>query len=248
MWGRIFPGIVRGGLTYTAGTAAGIRGIVASEGASPRMNETAARPRRWRLPLLGAVVIGLLFGGAGLVQAHVLEPFRSPTATMTPTLVIGDRFFVDKRKRPVRRGDVVAFRVPPRLSAGYDLRVKRAVAIAGDTVEMRAGTLLVNGTAVGARRVGTVALDGEAYEEWEETIEARRYRVYRAPGGPRASFGPVTVPEGHFFMLGDNRDRNNDSRLYRAMPLGSVIGRAIWIWWSRAPGGDVRWGRIGRRL
>jgi signal peptidase I len=186
----------------------------------------------------GAGLLCVLAVGTAL--GHVMETQRSPTRTMAPTLTEGDRFLVDKRQRPVQRGDVALFRVPPNLSLGHDLRVKRAVALAGDTVQLRDGTLLVNGRPVPAQQVGTL--------EWEETLDGRRYRVLRHPVGVRASFGPITVPAGHFFMLGDNRDENNDSRRYSTIPLDMVIGRAVWIWWSRAPEGGVRWDRIGRRL
>jgi signal peptidase I len=209
----------------------------------------AHRPRRrWRRWLVGALPVALLLGAVPLVKAHVLEPFRSPTGTMQPTLVPGDRFLVDKRRRPLRRGDVVVFRVPPNLSLGHDLRVKRAVALAGDTVELRAGTLIVNGLAAAARPLGPAPLDAATSQEWEETLDGRRYRVLRLAQGKRASFGPVTVPAGHFFMLGDNRDGNNDSRVYRSIPTDMILGRATRIWWSRAPGGGVRWERLGRGL
>jgi signal peptidase I len=189
------------------------------------------------LVIAAACGLGCLFA-VGTALARVVEPHRSPTRTMAPTLTVGDRFLVDKRQRPLQRGEVVLFRVPPNLSTGYDLRVKRAVALAGDTVEMRDGTLLVNGQPVSACQVGP--------QEWEETLDGRRYRVLRHSGGPRSSYGPTTVPPGHFFMLGDNRDENNDSRLYQTIPVQMVIGRAVWIWWSRAPEGGVRWRRLGR--
>jgi signal peptidase I len=186
----------------------------------------------------GAGLVCVLAVGTAL--ARVVETQRSPTRTMAPTLTEGDRFLIDKRQRPVQRGDVVLFRVPPNLSLGHDLRVKRAVALAGDTVELREGTLLVNGREIPARPIGGL--------EWEETLDGRSYRVLRRPVGVRATFGPVTVPDGHFFMLGDNRDENSDSRRYSTIPVDMVIGRAVGIWWSRAPEGGVRWDRIGRRL
>jgi signal peptidase I len=187
----------------------------------------------------GAGMVCVLAVGTALA-GRVVETHHSPTRTMAPTLTVGDRFLVDRRQRALRRGDVVLFRVPPNLSLGHDLRVKRAVALAGDTVEMREGTLLINGRDVPARRVDWL--------EWEETLDGRRYRVLRHPVGVRATFGPVTVPTGHFFMLGDNRDQNNDSRLYSTIPVQMVIGRAVGIWWSRDPEHGIRWDRVGRRL
>lgn len=196
--------------------------------------------RRRRVIALSAVALLLLLGALQPVRAHVVDSFRSPTRSMLPTLDVGDHFLVDKRFGELRRGDVVLFRVPPHLSAGNDLRVKRAVALAGDTVELREGALLVNGAPVSSRQV--------AAGEWEEALDRRSYHVLRRPGGPRSTFGPATVPPGQFFMLGDNRDDNNDSRLYGPIPVEMVVGRATRIWWSRAPESGVRWGRLGQRL
>jgi signal peptidase I len=201
--------------------------------------------RRYGMVLVGAVGVIVLFGAFQPVMAHVVEPFSSPTITMAPTLEPGDHFFVDKRRRALKRGDVVVFRVP---WARQMLRIKRAVALAGDTVEMRDGALFVNGSAIASRQVGTANRKDGVYEEWEEAVESHAYRVLRIPRGSRSTFGPVTVPAGHFFMVGDNRDRNNDSRLYDSIPLDMIVGRASFIWWSREPAGDVRWDRMGRRL
>jgi signal peptidase I len=217
---------------------------------------TPANRRRWALALVGVPALGVFFGGLRPVQAHVIDSFRT-IGTMLPTLTSGDRVLMDKRRRLPRRGDVVLFRFPPPPAAEYVQRAKRIVALAGDTVEMRRGTLLVNGSAVAARRLVTLTLPAanvhvrrsdDRYEEWEETLESRRYRVLRVPGGERSSFGPVAVPPGHFFMLGDNRDNNNDSRVYGPIPYDSIIGRALWIWWSHRPDGGVRWDRLGQRL
>jgi signal peptidase I len=98
---------------------------------------------------------------------------------MLPTLAIGDRFLVDKRKRPVRRGDVVVFRIPPRLASQYLLRVKRAVALAGDTVEMRDGALLVNGTPVSTRQIGTVRLQNGLWSRAPEGGSVQWGRLWR---------------------------------------------------------------------
>jgi signal peptidase I len=212
--------------------------------------------RRWALALAGVPAVGVFLGGLQPVQAHLLDSFRT-VGTMLPTLTSGDRVFMDKRRQALRRGDVVVFRFPPAPATEYVQRAKRVVALAGDTVELRDGTLLVNGSAVAARPLGAASLPAanvhvrrpdDRYEEWEETLEGRTYRVLRVPGGERSSFGPVSVPAGHFFMLGDNRDNNNDSRLIGPISLDSVVGRALWIWWSSHPDGGLQWDRLGRRL
>jgi hypothetical protein len=94
------------------------------------------RGRRYSMVLVGAVAVIVLVGGLQPVKAHVVEPLRSPTITMAPTLEPGDPFFVDKRPRALKRGDVVVFRVP---WTQQMLRVKRAVALAGDSIEMAGG-------------------------------------------------------------------------------------------------------------
>jgi signal peptidase I len=219
---------------------------------------TTASGRRSALGLTGVPAVAVFLGGLQPVQAHVIDSFRT-VGTMLPTLTSGDHFLMDKRRRAPRRGDVVVFRFPPAPVAEYVQRAKRVVALAGDTVELREGTLasVVNGSPVTARALGWVSLpaanvhvrrQGDRYQEWEETFEARSYRVLRVPGGERSSFGPVTVPPGHFFMLRDNRDNNNDSRLYGTIPVDSIIGHALWIWWSSRPDGGVQWDRLGRRL
>jgi signal peptidase I len=200
---------------------------------------------RWGPAIAGGMATILVSGALQPLRAQVVGSFRGATGTMLPTLAAGDRFFVDKRRRELRRGDVVMFRFPPAPAPEYVTRVKRVVALAGDTIEMRDGVVWLNGAAVASRQLGTVRLPAagvyfhppdDLYQEWEEILEARRYRVLRVPGGRRSSFAPVTVPAGHFFMLGDNRDNNRDSRVYDLLQVDSVIGRALWIWWPVAAG------------
>lgn len=199
--------------------------------------------RRLAVALATLVPVVVVLGAYRPVEANLLRSFRSPTSTMAPTLTIGDHFVVDLRRPPLRRGDVVVFQASPKDASEPSLRTKRVIGLAGDTVELRDGTVLVNGAALPARqrRPGPP-------QEWEETLDGRRYHVLRLPGAPRSTFAPITVPAGHFFMLGDNRDDNNDSRRYGPIAVDMVIGRVVWIWWSRAPDGTARWDRLGRRL
>jgi signal peptidase I len=217
---------------------------------------TPTKRRHWPLALAAVPVVAGFFGGVQPVQAHVIGSFRT-IGTMLPTLTAGDRVFIDKRRYAPRRGEVVVFRFPAAPAPEYVQRAKRVVALAGDKVELRAGSLLVNGTAIPARQLDSVVIPAanvhvrrpdDQYQEWEETLEGRTYRVFRVSGGERSSFGPVTVPPGHFFMLGDNRDNNNDSRLYGPIPVDSIVGRALWIWWSTQLEGGIQWNRLGQRL
>ena len=145
-----------------------------------------------------------------LIITFVVQAFYIPTGSMEPTLQVGDRILVAKfayRFRDVRRGDVIVFRYP--LASSKDF-VKRVVALAGETVELREGLVLIDGRPLSER--------------------------YPTPlgGGDRActsTYGPQRVPEGHLFVLGDNRCNSEDSRFFGFVPERNVIGRALVIYW-----------------
>jgi signal peptidase I len=167
------------------------------------------------------------------VKAFVFQIFHVPTSSMEGTVLTGDRIVVDKfayaphagpwaRFLPYRtltRGDVVVFRDPR--DASRDL-LKRAVATAGDVVEQRAKELRVNG-----------------FVRTEPFAVHRDSATYGADAPPalarRDSFGPVPVPEGRFFAMGDNRDDSQDSRFWGPAPSSNLEGRAVCVLWSWAP-------------
>lgn len=167
------------------------------------------------------------------VKAFVFQIFHVPTSSMEDTVLTGDRIVVDKfayaphagpwaRLLPYRtltRGDVVVFRDPR--DPSRDL-LKRAVATGGDTVEQRAKELRVNGFARAEPAV--VHRDAATYGSDAPPALARR-----------DSFGPVAVPEGRFFAMGDNRDDSQDSRFWGAAPASNLEGRAVCVLWSWAP-------------
>lgn len=167
------------------------------------------------------------------VKAFVFQIFHVPTSSMEDTVLTGDRIVVDKfayaphagpwaRLLPYRtltRGDVVVFRDPR--DPSRDL-LKRAVATGGDTVEQHAKELRVNGFARAEPAV--VHRDAATYGSDAPPALARR-----------DSFGPVAVPEGRFFAMGDNRDDSQDSRFWGAAPASNLEGRAVCVLWSWAP-------------
>jgi signal peptidase I len=139
------------------------------------------------------------------VRAYVAEPFAIPSESMAPTLQPGDHVLVEKlsyRFGSPRRGDLVVFRAPD----GGSLAVKRIVGLAGDRVAIEDGVLAVNGK-----------LEHEPYVD-QATIDS----VY---------FGPVVVPRGDVFVMGDNRADSHDSRDYGAVPQGSLVGRVLVRLW-----------------
>jgi signal peptidase I len=170
-----------------------------------------------------ALVIALV------VRSSVVQAFWVPSGSMLPTIQIGDHIFVNKLAYSVRlpligtqlfrvgepkRGEVVVFVSP--VDHSTDL-IKRIVAVAGDTVEIRNKQLYVNGQHV---------VDPHAYFEDHQI----------SPNTPRDNFGPMVVPEGKFFVLGDNRDRSYDSRFWGFANVADVKGRATFIYWSRETG------------
>lgn len=177
-----------------------------------------------------------------LLVAAVIFPFRSaiadwndvPTGSMRPTIIEGDRIFVNKLAYDLKlpfttiqlarwddphRGDIVVLFSP---EDGTRL-VKRVVAGPGDVVTLRANTLVVNGVAAqytpfGANREGLRA---------SERLDDRAHLMQVDPGVPALrTFGPVTVPSGQYLVLGDNRDHSKDSRYFGFVPRERIVGRA----------------------
>lgn len=186
-----------------------------------------------------AILIALLL--ALVIRTFVVQAFKIPSGSMEPTLEIGDHILVNKfiygMKIPFtsihlfplekpQRGDVIVFIYPLDTSKDF---IKRVVAVEGDTVRIINKKLYINGSEVP---------DPHAVYR-EETL-------FSAEVQKRDNFGPVSVPEGNLFVLGDNRDRSLDSRFWGFVPLGDVRGKAFIIYWSwDSQGTTVRWSRIG---
>lgn len=189
-----------------------------------------------------------------VIRSFVIEPFKIPSGSMIPTLLVGDHIFVNKFSYGVRlpvtgrllapvgeprRGDVLVFRYPDDPSQDF---IKRCVGLPGDVVEIRDDRLWINDRLVDRIEQGEfVYTDYErerevrvrCYEERPEEgvaypilIDTRRRHVGRR--------GPWTVPEGRYFMLGDNRDSSRDSRFWREpfVRADQIKGRAMFIYWS----------------
>lgn len=175
--------------------------------------------------VLALVVSSIL---ARVVKETYVKAYRIPTGSMEPTLMRGDHILVDRRTLILdpSRGDLIVYQDPA--DPGRDF-VKRVVAMGGDTVEIRDKELIVNGQAV-----------PESY------VIHREAEV--VPGGenPRDNYGPVTVPPGSCFVLGDNRDQSYDSRFSGFVETATIKGRVRCVYWSWDAGNNrVRWDRIG---
>jgi signal peptidase I len=201
-----------------------------------------------------AMFIALIL--AVFIRTFFIQAYKIPSGSMEPTLLIGDHILVNKiifglrmpdsifgleipglpygkylfHVEPVHRADVVVFVFPPDRTKDF---IKRVVGVAGDTIQVKDGAVWLN---------GSVMPDPHAHFEVAGSE--------RSPVSPRDNFGPITVPAGKLFMMGDNRDRSYDSRFWGFVDENDVEGRAMVIYWSWDGDGSsilpIRWGRFGR--
>ncbi len=177
-----------------------------------------------------------------LIREGICEAFVIPSRSMFPTIRHGDRLLVDKRvyrHEPVLPSDVVVF-VNPNQRQRY--WIKRVVALPGDVVEIKDGRLLVNGEKLRRVKVEDLGQDGDedqlCGEVFEETHGPATYRICLTPDGAKGNrdcpdHPPTTVPPGHCFVLGDNRNQARDSRDVGPIPLADIVGRAVCIYFPR---------------
>jgi signal peptidase I len=218
-----------------------------------------------RLALAAAIALGL--------RSVAVEPFRIPTESMLPTLRPGDRLFVNKLVygarlpfigwrlpawRSPQRGDVVVFRRQVREESddvfATPWLVKRIVGLPGDTVRARDGKLWINGQRVDQWRTGEIWLDesGRPLAGERETLDGREHALVDDPGRVAAPFEGV-VPDGSYFLLGDNRDHSSDSRSFGPVGFEALVGPVAFVYWSSTDGGHAgahlaglaRWERLG---
>jgi len=197
-----------------------------------------------------------------LIRSFLFEPFRIPSASMMPTLLVGDFIFVNKYTYGLRlpvlnneildlgspeRGDVVVFRLPSDPSTNY---IKRLVGLPGDSVTYLNNQIFVNQQPVVVALTGPYpGIDQPGSILGRERLGEHEHNVLYMPG--RGSLqGTFIVPEGHYFMMGDNRDNSRDSRYdgVGMIPDGNVVGKAVRIWMNWDFPAMPRWGRIGRGI
>ena len=190
---------------------------------------------------------------APFVRTFVVQAFKIPTGSMENNLLIGDHLLVNKfvfaptmtrLERmllpidPVRRGDILVFKYPQDPERDF---IKRVIGLPGETLEVRNKKVYINGKPLEEKYVHFIFPPEE-----------------RAPGdvsfdvSDKRDYGPVTVPERHYFMMGDNRDNSEDSRYWGFMPADYIKGKALFVYFSftdpeaRDSGGSfgVRWSRL----
>ena len=196
-----------------------------------------------------------------VLRSFVAEPFRIPSASMVPTLEVGDFILVNKFAYGLRlpvvdakvvalgepeRGDVVVFRYPPDPSQDF---IKRVIGLPGDVIEYRGKQLAVNGVAFAVEVTGVhVGPEDIGAREAREQVGARMHQLLLKPWVPDAS-GRWVVPPDQYFVMGDNRDNSRDSRVWGFVPEANLVGRAFFVWMSWRPLASMpRWDRIGTRI
>jgi len=223
-------------------------------------------PTRQYVESIGAVVFVAL-----CLRSFVVEAYQIPSGSMIPTLQVGDHIFVNKLVYGVRipfteikfathyrepqPGEIIVFTHPR--DHNEDL-IKRVVAVGGDEVLVRDNIVYVNGKAAARRDAGETRYwdYDEGTQEWSQKdgeafaqkIGPASFTTLQDPTRPPSNFGPVTVPKGKLFVMGDNRDNSADSRFWGFVPLNLVRGRAMVVWWSHGQPEGIRFARFGHLL
>jgi signal peptidase I len=216
---------------------------------SARHARKSYQPRRYNRAWIytGVVVLfafilqPLFFSG---VRNYLARAYSFPSGMMSPTLLAGDYFYVIPRPpSSIGRGDLVVWR-----DTGGTEYVQRVVALPGDTVQMRSKAMYVNRRALREPYVQHIDPEGNPRDSlmlWQRKhVLHSRAEVYEPS---RDTWGPLAVPAGNYLLLGDNRDNSYDGRYRGFVAHPEIVGRAVWVYWSRDPErGQVRWSRIGR--
>lgn len=194
-----------------------------------------------------------------VIRSFVFEPFRIPSGSMMPTLVQGDYIFVKKYSYGLRwpviekkfvdtgmpeRGDVVVFRLPANPSINY---IKRVVGLPGDRIVYANHQLTINGRQMPQTAHEDLKLQDSGLVR-NELLDERHHAIRISRPNDRSTERVYEVPDGHYFMMGDNRDNSQDSRYIGAIPETHLVGEAVRIWMHMDGLEWPDWGRIGTKI
>jgi len=200
-----------------------------------------------------------------VLRSFIVEPFRIPSSSMMPTLLIGDFILVNKFSYGIRlpvvntkiieidkpeRGDIMVFRYPKNPSLDY---IKRVIALPGDRVGYFDKHVYINGQRVTHQPLGLYKGVGQGENMTNallqhELLPSQEHDILIMQERPSIE-GEIIVPEGHYFMMGDNRDNSNDSRYWGTVPEENIVGKAFMIWmnWDSSHNG-IDWKRLGSTI
>jgi signal peptidase I len=201
-----------------------------------------SKPKSKLREYIEAIILAILI--AFFIRTFVIQAYKIPSGSMKPTLLIGDHILVSKFNYGIKlpfirstliptgtpqRGDIVVFIYPEDRSKDF---IKRLIGLPGDTIEIRDKKILLNGRPY-----------SDTHGVYVDNL------IIPGAVQPRDNFGPVTVPEGSLFVMGDNRDESYDSRFWGFVNMKDVLGKALIIYWSwNQEEHGVRWQRLGSIL
>ncbi|MBF0428638.1 MAG: signal peptidase I [Magnetococcales bacterium] len=210
--------------------------------------------------------IVMAVGIAFMVRTFVVEPFKIPSGSMIPTLLVGDYLFVNKFAYGYRipftqqrifmsgspaRGEIAVFEYPKDPTKDY---IKRIVGLPGDRILYRDRVLYVNGQQVSQKPEGPYSYLNEnemqvEAQRLQESLGSNAYSILLRQYGNLEPITDIVIPAGYFFVLGDNRDNSNDSRFWGLVPGYRLVGRAVAMFWSWDRNeGKPRWERLGQAI
>jgi signal peptidase I len=218
---------------------------------------------QWKDYLVTILISVLL---ALFVRSFIMTAYKVPTGSMQPTLKAGDFIFSYRMAygfhlpwsqtswgaRTPERGDIVVFSYALQPETTY---VKRVVGLPGDRIQIIGGKLHINETPLVYDLEAAQSLDNpnpEAFDIYLERDLGTHRRVIFQKRREDQNFGPLVVPPGEVFLLGDNRDASDDSRYWGTVPTGQIYGKVLFVWlslnWQKPWGGDrypsIRWDRV----
>ena len=202
-----------------------------------------------------------------LLRSFLFEPFRIPSGSLKPTLLVGDFVLVNKfnygirlpvvryrliKAGEVKRGDIMVFHYPLDPSVYF---IKRVIGVPGDHISYINKELIVNGQKMPQTfdRMSTDETEDFDHswkvEKYLENLNGLQHAIYRNPDRDADDFENRVVPKGSFFVMGDNRDNSEDSRSWGFVPDRDIVGRAVFVWMSWDSKADfwhrIRWSRLG---
>ncbi|MFT7526013.1 MAG: signal peptidase I [Arenicella sp.] len=236
----------------------------------------ARNPEPWYLDYARSFFPVLLI--VFLLRGFIAEPFRIPSGSMLPTLEVGDFILVNKFSYGLRlpilhkkiiefdqpeRGEIMVFRYPRDNKTNY---IKRVIGVPGDSIDYRDKQLYINGQLIEKIEDGRYTpfpMHGRAVSELDrfkqiipaahaskDELVPAEYSILNDAANYGSRDRSTTVPEGHYFMLGDNRDHSQDSRYWGFVPDKNIVGRAFFIWfhYNGNPGGGFKLSRVGEDI